>query len=180
VSERDRELALPVGRPLIALHPGAKDAFKQWPASHFIELGKRLHAALNATILITGTPGEQALVDAIASQIPEAQSITHLPLRTFAALLQNVDLMVSNDTGAMHVAFAMRTPTIALFTPTNPVHCGPFAAKNVLTIAKAPTCTPCLRKKCTSPFCLLQIGIDEVYHAVCHALADFDKRSVLK
>jgi ADP-heptose:LPS heptosyltransferase len=182
VSQRDRELAdgIPMGRLLIALHPGAKDAFKQWPASHFIELGRRLHATLNATILVTGTPGEQPLVDAIASQIPQAQSITHLPLRAFAALLQKVDLMISNDTGAMHVAFAMRTPTVALFTPTNPVHCGPFAAKHVLTIAKAPTCTPCLRKKCASPFCLLQIGVDEVYYAVCHALADFDKRSVLK
>jgi len=182
VSERDRELAVLdlLGPPLIALHPGAKDAFKQWPASHFIELGRRLHASFNATILVTGTPGEQALVDAIASQIPKARGITHLPLRAFAALLQKADLMVSNDTGAMHVAFAMRTPTIALFTPTNPIHCGPFAAKNVLTIAKAPTCTPCLRKKCLSPFCLLQIGVDEVYHTVCHALADFDKRSVFQ
>ncbi len=177
VSERDREVPLPAGRPLIVLHPGAKDVFKQWPASHFIELGKRLHASHHATLLVTGTPGEQALVDAIASQIPQAQSITHLPLRTFAALLQKVDLMVSNDTGAMHVAFAMHTPTVALFTPTNPAHCGPFAAKNVRTIAKAPTCTPCLRKKCTSPFCLLQIGVDEVYRAVCHALGPTQERN---
>jgi ADP-heptose:LPS heptosyltransferase len=166
LSQSDQLLAdVPTGRPLIALHPGAKDGFKQWPPSHFIELGKRLQQTLGASILVTGTPGEQLLVEKIAAQIPLARSITHLPLRAFAALLKKVDLMISNDTGAMHVAFAMHTPTIALFTPTNPLHCGPLAAKRAFAIAKAPTCTPCLKKKCAAAFCLLQIGIEEVYHA---------------
>lgn len=166
LSQSDRKLAeIDLAHPLIALHPGAKDGFKQWPSSHFIELGKRLQAKLGASILVTGTPGEKPLVDAISASIPHARSLTHLPLRSFAALLEKVDLMISNDTGAMHVAFAMHTPTIALFTPTNPLHCGPFAAKKALTIAKTPTCTPCLKKKCTTPFCLLQIGVEEVYHA---------------
>lgn len=171
LNAQDRELAPSFARrPLIALHPGAKDRFKQWPASHFIELGKRLQESLGATILVTGTPGEKPLIDSIATHIPHSTALSHLPLRTFAALLEKVDLMISNDTGAMHVAFASSTPTIALFTPTNPLHCGPLSAKKALVIRKAPTCTPCLKKKCRAPFCLLQIGVEEVYHAALECI----------
>lgn len=169
---------LPRGIPCVALHPGAKDGFKQWPTSHFIELGNRLVQNLGCRIIVTGTPAEKALVHSITSQIKGAVSATDLPLLVTAALLKRMHLMISNDTGPMHLALAVQTPTIGLFTPTDPNLCGPYFVNSTLAIAKKPTCSPCLRKKCAEPFCLLQIGVNEVYDAVVKLLSlGCDRRS---
>jgi ADP-heptose:LPS heptosyltransferase len=162
---------LPLGVPLISLHPGAKDLFKQWAPSHFIDLGNRLAQQGNCQIFVTGTPSEEALVTSIASQIKGAIPVTHLKLRAFAAFLKRMKLMISNDTGPMHIAFAMQIPTLALFTPTDPRLCGPYGITNGHVISKQRTCTPCLRKKCREPFCLLQIGVREVYETSLKLLA---------
>lgn len=159
------ELQIPSYLPLIALHPGAKDAFKQWPASHFIDLGNRLVQDVGCHIIVTGTPAEKNLVDSIATQIRGASSVTHLPLLGMAALIKRMEIMIANDTGPMHLAFAQKIPTIGLFAPTDPNLCGPYFIESAVAIAKKPTCTPCLRKKCQEPFCLLQIGVQEVYDA---------------
>lgn len=159
------ELHIPSYLPLIALHPGAKDGFKQWPATHFIELGNRLIQNLGCRIIVTGTPSEKSLVESISSRIEGAFPATHLPLLATAALIKRMDMMIANDTGPMHLAFAQKTPTIGLFAPTDPKLCGPYFVESALAIAKRPTCSPCLRKSCREPFCLLQIGVQEVYDA---------------
>ena len=158
-----RGLHLPPDLPLIALHPGSKDPFKQWPPSHFIALGNQLVQNLGCRILVTGTASEKSLVNEIASQIEGAFAATHLPLLGAAALIKRMRMMISNDTGPMHLAFAQNIPTIGLFTPTDPKLCGPYFALSARLIEKKPTCLPCLRKKCREPFCLLQIGVQEVY-----------------
>jgi ADP-heptose:LPS heptosyltransferase len=156
-------LQIPSYLPLIALHPGAKDGFKQWPASHFVELGNLLVRNLGCRIIVTGSSSEKELVRSIVAQIEGAYAATDLPLLGSAALIKRMDLMISNDTGPMHLALAVKTSTIGLFTPTNPHLCGPYFVDNALSIAKKTTCSPCLRKKCQEPFCLLQIGVQEVY-----------------
>jgi len=157
---------LPSYLPLIGMHPGAKDKFKQWPPSHFIEVGNRLVQDLGCQIIVTGNAEESALVEEIASQIKDAIPLAgKLPLRAAAALIKRFSLMISNDTGPMHVAFAMKTPTVAIFTPTDPKLCGPYFSSHATVLEKNPTCTPCLRKKCRDPFCLLQISPQAVYDA---------------
>ena len=158
--------SLPSYIPRILFHPGSKDTFRQWPPTHFIALGKRLSAHLGCTIFITGTPSEKKLVEQISSQIPGAIAITHLPLRAFGALIKQMHLVVANDTGPLHVAFAMKTPTVALFAPSDPLRFGPYHVKNAVVIAKPTTCLPCLKRKCPNSFCFLQIGIQEVYDTV--------------
>lgn len=158
-------LSFPPYLPIVGLHAGAKDKFKQWPPSHFAELGARLIQNLGCRLILTGTPNERELVESIASEIDGAEIAVDLPLRAAAALIKQMDLMISNDTGPMHMAFAVKTPTIGIFTPTNPQLCGPYFAEHALAIAKKTTCNPCLRKKCNEPFCLLQIGVQEVYDA---------------
>lgn len=157
-------LSLSPALPRIVLHPGAKDAFRQWPASHFIELGRRLKN--HCHIFITGTPSEKPLVEHIASSIEGAIAVTHLPLRAFAAFIKKAQLVVTNDTGPLHVAFAMCTPTLALFAPSDPDRFGPYHAKQATVIKKRTPCSPCLTRKCPSSFCFLQIGVEEVYDAV--------------
>lgn len=152
--------------PLIALHPGAKDRFKQWNPACFIEVGQRLMDHLGCQVVITGTAEERALVHSIASEIPGAIPISgELKLGVFSALMKRLSLFITNDTGPMHVAFASLTPTVALFSPTDPMLCGPYFASHVEVIAKPRTCSPCLRKKCHDPFCMLQISVEEVYQS---------------
>lgn len=170
-------LTSPPHFPLVALHPGAKDRFKRWPATHFIELGNLLVRNLGCQILVTGTSAEQPLIDSISSHIEGAVPVTHLPLLALAALIRRVDLMIANDTGPMHLSFALRTPTIGLFTPTDPHLCGPHHVDTAIAISKKPTCTPCLRKKCLEPFCLLQIGVQEVYNRALNLFKRTEKRS---
>lgn len=154
---------IPPYLPLIALHPGAKDPFKCWPPHLFVKLGKRLKEEWGCQILITGNPSEKNLVTQIAHEIPGAIPCFNLPIRTLGALYQSLKLLITNDTGPMHIGFALNTPTVALFTATDPRLCGPYLASNVAIIKKAPTCQPCLRKRCQTPFCLLQISPEEVF-----------------
>ncbi len=151
--------------PLVGLHPGAKDRFKQWPATHFIELGRRLMANLGCQILVTGTKEEKALVEHVAAGIPGAAPFTHLPLLPMAALIKRMHLLIANDTGPMHLGIASQVPTLGLFSPTHPRLCGPYFAPHSFPLAKPPTCRPCIKKRCLSPFCLMQIGVDEAYAA---------------
>jgi len=178
LSSEDRENAssflkkhnLPTDSLLIGLHPGAKDKFKQWPPECFIELGSRFKKSMQCSIIVTGGPSEKELTEQIASGIPDAIALTEsVPLKTLAGLIERCGIFITNDTGPMHVAFAVNTPTVALFTATDSNLCGPYHAKNVHVIQKQKTCTPCLRKKCMLPFCMLQISPKEV-EAKAHQL----------
>lgn len=168
---------IPPFLPIVGLHPGAKDKYKQWHPEGFISLGRRLYETTGCQIVITGNAEEKTLVDTIAAGIPHAIPLAgRLPLRHSAALIKRMKVMVSNDTGPMHVAFAMHTPTIVLFGPTDPALCGPLSGLGIgartTVLAKPRTCTPCLGKKCRDSFCMLQISVDEVYRAALAKLAE--------
>ncbi len=148
----------------IALHPGSKDIFKRWPKEHFIAVGRALEK-LGLQIAITGTNDELGLRKEIAKAIPGAKVCEDFPLRKFAAFLDGIDLLISNDTGPVHLACALKRPVIALYSPTDPALCGPHKAESGLAIARPPTCSPCLKRLCARPFCLMQMGPEEVVNA---------------
>jgi ADP-heptose:LPS heptosyltransferase len=150
----------------IALHPGSKDTFKRWPAARFAELGRRLKEQTSCEILITGNKEELPLMQEVATQIPGAHlaDTTH-SLRAFAALLNQMDLLISNDTGPVHLACALNRPVIAIYHSTDPALCGPHHAPHAIAISRRATCDPCLKRKCRQPFCFLQIGVQEVLTA---------------
>lgn len=157
---------LPPGR-WVAIHPGSKDSFKRWPPHYFAQVGK----ALDAHILITGSGEEKALMEEIAAQIPGAQiAETNRSLRSFASVLNQMDLVISNDTGPFHLACALNRPVIGIYASTDPALCGPHKAPHALAIARRATCDPCLKRKCRQPFCFLEIGPQEVIHAAKNLL----------
>jgi len=158
------EERLPKQAGTVALHPGSKDDFKRWPKEHFIAVGQALQK-LGKKIVITGTIEELPLRREIAQEIPGAAVCEDWPLRKFAAFLEQIDLLISNDTGPVHLACALKTPVIALYSSTNPALCGPHKAKNALAISRIPSCQPCLKRGCNRPFCLMQIGPEEVVNA---------------
>ncbi len=165
-SEDKIKESLPTDLPLIGLHPGAKDLFKQYPPSYFAQLGNKLAKKHGCRIVITGGPDEKELVQSISSQIKHSIPLAgQLTIAELAALIHKFSLFITNDTGPMHIAFAIETPTIALFSPTDPKLCGPYKATQVKVLYKPPTCRPCLKKKCLDPFCLRQIPQSSIMNA---------------
>lgn len=147
----------------IALHPGSKDAFKRWPAENFIQLGKELKKSLNCEILITGNKEEKDLMQSVAAEIPGAHlANSQLPFRPFASLLDQMHLLICNDSGPFHLACALNKPVIGIYSATDPRLCGPHLAPKAAVVSRPKSCTPCLQRGCRQPFCFLQIGTEEV------------------
>jgi lipopolysaccharide heptosyltransferase II len=160
------------GELIIGLHPGAQKPFKCWPATNFIEAGNMLRGKSGSRIIVTGDAHESELAETVASGIDGAiSSAGLLSLRGTAALIEKMALFITNDTGPMHIAFALKTPVIALFSPTNPALCGPYRAEKVTVLSKNTTCAQCTGKKCYNPICLSQISAQEVAEAAGLLLA---------
>lgn len=164
---------------LIGLHPGAQKPFKCWPAKSFIEVGNMLVESLGCKIIVTGDSNEKALVDEVASKIRGAiPAAGKLSLRETAALIEKMNLFITNDTGPMHIAFALKTLTIALFSPTNPELCGPYKARGKFKVISKPiVCSPCIGKKCDNPVCIEQITVEEVIAEAESLLRNQDKNN---
>jgi heptosyltransferase-2 len=98
---------------LAALAPGAAHATKRWPARHWIELTGRLRAA-GLEPVVVGGPGDRG----VAQQVPAPSAAGELSLQETGALLARARVVVSGDTGVMHMATGVGTPVVALFGPT--------------------------------------------------------------
>ena len=113
-------------RPIVALAPGAVGAGKAWPPGHYAELARAL-ARDGAAIWVVGGPNESAIAGQIAEAGgPHMRDLTGNDLRDGVLALAAADLAVTNDSGLMHVAAAIGTPTVAIFGPTSPWHWKPL------------------------------------------------------
>jgi heptosyltransferase-2 len=110
--------------PLIVLNPGAQyGAAKLWKAEHFAALADRFTSELGATVLLSASPKERAIVEAIRSHMrgPSVDlSSAGMTLGSLKDLVRRCDLMVTNDTGPRHVAAAFGVPVVTVFGPTHP------------------------------------------------------------
>ena len=118
----------PDAGPLIGIHPGAKDAVRRWPAERFAALADALAMRFGARLVLTGNAGEREITDAIvrATRAPALNLAGGADLGTFAAVIAQLDLLVTNDTGASHLAAATGTRSVVLFGPTLPKRWAPL------------------------------------------------------
>ncbi len=160
---------LPNGKPMIGLNPGAAYGLaKCWFPDRFGELGRRLSQTWKAKILVFGRVEERKIANRILSYLGgEGIDLTgQTNLLQLAALLEKCSLLVTNDTGTMHIASATGTPVIALFGPTDPKATGPWGERHVV-IKKEVSCSPCFKRVCpTDHRCMEQITVEEVQEAV--------------
>jgi lipopolysaccharide heptosyltransferase II len=162
-----KENGIDEGTLLIGLHPGAQKPYKCWPPENFIAIGNTLSERLGCKIIVTGSSDEKRLADTVASGIRGATPLAgRLSLRQTAAVIKRINIFITNDTGPMHIAFALGTPTVALFCPTDPKLCGPYEAEGAEIIEKPKICAHCISKKCYNPICMMQITPQEVASAV--------------
>ena len=161
---------LPSDRPLAVLHPGARWATKLWPAASWAHLADWLIKEKGLAVVITGSAGDRELAAQICAQMQEKPwnlaGRTGLP--ELAGIMQQARLAVTADTGPMHLAAALGTPVAAVFGPTSPWRTGPFGAGHrVVRLGVA--CSPCFRRRCPEPRCLLYLPPDEV-QAACEKI----------
>lgn len=114
--------------PLVGLHPGAKAKARRWPAERFAALADTLIERYGADIVLTGSAAEQQLTATVrrAMHYPALDLAGETDLGTLGAVIARLDLLVSNDTGAAHMAVAVGTPSVALFGPGRPEEWGPL------------------------------------------------------
>jgi len=124
----DELLYVPSSAPLVGLHPGSKLPSRRWPTHQFAALADALIERYGAQIVLTGGATEQYLTTAIrrAMHHPALDLAGETDLATFAAVIARLDLLVTNDTGASHLAAASETPSVVLFGPSRPEQWGPL------------------------------------------------------
>ena len=149
--------------PAVALAPGSVGSGKRWP--RYAEAA-RLLAARGHAVWVVGGPGEKALAaEIVAAGGAGVRDLTGTDLRNGILALAAARLAISNDSGLMHVAAAIGTPTMAIFGPTSPYHWAPLneLAAIVQTRTFVP-CQPCHRPVCTmnDHRCMTEIAADDV------------------
>lgn len=116
---------LPTGKYAVLLSATSRDD-KLWPESHWIELGRALHACGWRAVFPGGSAPEMLRAAHLATAIPDAIAAPRLKLGELASLLANAQAVIGVDTGLTHLAVALNTPTIALYTATDPGLTGVF------------------------------------------------------
>ena len=142
----------PDGRPLVVLHPGANWPHKRWAPERFAALGDRLAEACQAEILITGGPADVGLATLVRERMraPARLLAGQTTLRELAACLEQARLIVSNDTGVLHIAAALGRMVVALYGPTSPAFTGPLPPDpGRVIVLHHPDCCPAI--PCMSP-----------------------------
>ncbi len=142
---------------------------KCWPADRYVALGDAL-ARQGCRVLVSGSPGEREAVEALAAQMqtPPVIAAGNLSFREIAAVIDRAALVVSGDTGPMHVAAALGTPQVAVFGPTSPAWYGPRTGRFVSLLHPVP-CGPCDKKQCHNladpHLCMNLLTVEEVLAA---------------
>ncbi len=165
------------GRRWIIVQPGARWPTKCWPAESFAELVRRLafaHPGIHFAIL--GGEDDRVRGEAIArADGRRCLDLTgRLSLPEMVEWIRLSELMISNDTGPLHVAAALGKPVVALFGPTEPRRTGPYRQLDHVLQLNLP-CVPCLKPRCryARPFeCLRALAPEDVVEAVRQRLAE--------
>jgi heptosyltransferase-2 len=153
---------------VIAINAGSTyGVAKCWQPEKFAELARRLTNNRSIKIILIGGNNNASLVDALALHLDGRafKAVGH-DLLNLAALLKRCHLVISNDTGPMHIAAAVGTPVVALFGSTNPTTTGPLGKEHHI-VRKDIQCSPCLKRKCPENHaCMSFISVDEVEQVV--------------
>lgn len=177
LSEEEIQLArekIPAGKRVIAINPGAAyGSAKCWIPERFREVARDLLSQdSDRVVLFFGDKGTKDLVDTICRNLGERviNLAGKTSLRELMAFIKISDVFLTNDSGPMHIAAALRVPLVALFGSTDSKVTGPYLNGSV--IQKPVSCSPCFKRTCPIDFrCMKQITSDEVIKALERALA---------
>jgi lipopolysaccharide heptosyltransferase I len=171
-NSQDRNNAV---KPLVAINPQTKWETKLWENERFAQVADQL-VAQGCRVIFTGGPPDRIVIEKIQESMK--QSSLNLAgrssLKILTALYERADLVISTDTGPMHIAAAAGTPVVALFGPTAPWRTGPYGKQHqVLRIGIS--CSPCFKRQCSLPEdrkkrCMKEISVELVVDAALKIL----------
>ncbi len=157
----------------VGIFPGAGWKLREWMPERFAAIGDKLAQHFNAQVIVFGGPKETELVNTVANLMnaPAIPFAGTLQIRQLAACIEKCDLFLTNDTGPMHIAAAVGTPTVALFGPGNHIRFQPLGDSHT-TIRHDVPCNPCKQftDKCKDNICMKQITVDEVWDSICKVI----------
>jgi ADP-heptose:LPS heptosyltransferase len=155
------------GRPYVVIHPGAAMATKRWDAARFAAVGRML-VDQQMTVALTCGPGEEAYAGQVAQEIPKSSIMLGLSIPELAELIRGARLYIGNDTGPMHLAAAVGTPTVAIWGSSDSRRWHPWDVEHRV-IQNPFECRPCPGYRCLvadSPLCIESVTADQVNEAV--------------
>lgn len=171
VSEEEKQkaqqmLRIKDGSKVIGINPGAAyGSAKCWLPKRFRMVAERLLSEKGVAIVLFGDTTSKQLVEEIAEGLPVINLVGKTSVRELMSCIGACDLLLTNDSGPMHIADALEVPVVALFGSTSEVVTGPYRSGQV--IHKHVSCSPCYERKCPLDFrCMTQITVDEVYEAI--------------
>jgi len=160
------------GKSIAAINPMAKWDTKLWEPERFARLADRIHEKLDMKVLFTGSKDDQPIIQEICSGMRSKGAVNlagRIGLKELASLYTRCDVLITTDTGPMHIAAAMDCPVIALFGPTAPWRTGPYGNGHKV-IQEDLGCTPCFKKTCPHKTCMKGITVGRVFNALLKQL----------
>jgi lipopolysaccharide heptosyltransferase I len=153
--------------PVVALHTGARWSTKRWPPQSFCEVARRLVREFDASILLVGGPEASGDAQLIETELHGRclNLVGRTTLRQLAAVLARVQLMISNDSGPMHLAAAMGTPVAAIFTCTSPARARPYGTGHTI-LGTNVWCAASYLRRCSRLDCMIDLTPDRIWPAL--------------
>jgi heptosyltransferase-2 len=153
---------------LIGINPGGDRANRRWSTANFAAVAGELVGRVGARVIIFGGPGEESAAADIHRPLKEAavNLAGRLELHELPYFLNRCDLLITNDSGPMHIAAALQVPVVALLGPEDPTLFGPCLPPEQSRVLQKPVpCRPCPHTSCAQPICLQSIYPSEVLAA---------------
>lgn len=163
-----KQMGVAKGERVVGINPGASyGSAKCWLPERFRAVTEELLKEPGLFIIYFGDEASESLVKEICQNLPprviNLAGVTSI--RELAAVIKLCDVLLTNDSGPMHIAAALETPVVALFGSTNDTITGPYKTGHV--IHKHVECSPCYHRKCPIDFrCMKKIEVDEVVKAI--------------
>lgn len=161
-----------VSRRYIAVNIGARWQTKKWPRDKFIELLEKLNAKYKVDIVLVGD--EDAQIVSCGMNLPIIDLTKRTNLKELFGVLAGCSLVITNDSGPMHMACLMAKPVVALYGPSDPSLTGPWGSSIARVVKSNLSCSPCFKRRCPLPSgrieCMESITVCDVMQAVENVL----------
>ena len=181
MADRLAQAGIDAADVLIGINPGSTyGGAKRWMPDRFADTAERLCRAVNqagtrrAAVIVFGAKGEEALGRQVASRLTAPVVILSgsTTIRQLMAAVKRCTLLITNDTGPMHIASAFRVPVVAVFGPTDWRTTSPYGENHAL-VHHPVDCAPCMLRECPIDHrCMTGVTVDEVYRASLQQLGD--------
>jgi heptosyltransferase I len=167
-------------RPWLMMCLGTRWETKRWPVAHFTALARRALSMVGGTVVLVGGPEERQWAEALTAALPGPGAVCSLVGKTtlpqLTAVLSEADVVITNDSGPLHLAAALGKPVVAPYTCTSPIQTGPYGQMHG-AIATQVYCAASYLKHCNRMDCMKELTPDRLWPALERILRQCQRRS---